>query len=320
MKFFNILKNILFGLVIIISLTSGIYAKQDVLFFTQENCPNCQKAKADIEEKGLEEIANITYIDIEDNQEAIDQLLEYARKCNITNVGVPFVVINEQCYVGYPTVVEAIEGGEVLNVNIGPEGKENTQLLLITIPALMFILVGIGYFLKSDKKKSISVIAGVMLITLLSTAKASAFCPVCTIAVGAGLGLSRYLGIDDVIMSLWIGGLISSMSLMVAGKIVKKWKINKIVADIISIALFAFLLFLTLSVLNITGNELNQIWGIDKIVVGSTLGIILFYIASQIHHYAKEKYGKVLIPFQTVVIPVSILWLASLAFYFILYI
>ncbi len=36
-------------------------------------------------------------------------------------------------------------------------------------------------------------------------------CPVCTIAVGAGIGLSRWLGVDDLISGLWIGGLIVSL-------------------------------------------------------------------------------------------------------------
>src|SRR5574344_1011486 len=35
-----------------------------------------------------------------------------------------------------------------------------------------------------------------------------AVCPVCVVAVGAGLGLSEYLGIDDSIAGVWIGGLI----------------------------------------------------------------------------------------------------------------
>ena len=30
-------------------------------------------------------------------------------------------------------------------------------------------------------------------------------CPVCVVAIGAGLGLSRWIGIDDVVSSVWIG-------------------------------------------------------------------------------------------------------------------
>jgi hypothetical protein len=36
---------------------------------------------------------------------------------------------------------------------------------------------------------------------------ASAICPLCTIAVGAGVGLSRWIGVDDAVTGLWIGGL-----------------------------------------------------------------------------------------------------------------
>jgi len=49
--------------------------------------------------------------------------------------------------------------------------------------------------------------------TVLTSAKAFAICPVCTIAIGAGLGLSRWLGVDDVISGIWIGGLLVSTSL-----------------------------------------------------------------------------------------------------------
>ena len=47
----------------------------------------------------------------------------------------------------------------------------------------------------------------------LPIAKVGAVCPVCTIAVGASLGLSRWLGVDDTISGLWIGGLIVSTTL-----------------------------------------------------------------------------------------------------------
>ncbi len=31
-------------------------------------------------------------------------------------------------------------------------------------------------------------------------------CPVCSISIGVGVGLCRYLGIDDLISGVWIGG------------------------------------------------------------------------------------------------------------------
>jgi len=43
--------------------------------------------------------------------------------------------------------------------------------------------------------------------------KAAAICPVCTVTVGAGIGLSRWLGIDDSITGLWLGAFLLSISL-----------------------------------------------------------------------------------------------------------
>ncbi len=48
-------------------------------------------------------------------------------------------------------------------------------------------------------------------------------CPVCTVTVIAGLGISRLLGIDDAVTSLWIGGFILSFSFITISWIDKKW-------------------------------------------------------------------------------------------------
>jgi len=54
-----------------------------------------------------------------------------------------------------------------------------------------------------------------------------AVCPLCTVAVGAGLGVSRVIGIDDAISGIWIGGLIISGGLWMGDFIKKKkWKIS----------------------------------------------------------------------------------------------
>ena len=43
--------------------------------------------------------------------------------------------------------------------------------------------------------------------------KAIAVCPMCTLAVGAGVGVARWLGIDNSITGLWIGGFTLSISI-----------------------------------------------------------------------------------------------------------
>jgi len=53
----------------------------------------------------------------------------------------------------------------------------------------------------------------ILLFSFLIFDQTRAFCPVCTVAVGAGVGLCRYLGIDDLISGAWIGGLLMSLTL-----------------------------------------------------------------------------------------------------------
>jgi len=51
----------------------------------------------------------------------------------------------------------------------------------------------------------------IIAVGLLFAKKALAVCPICTVAVATGIGFSRWLGIDDTITGLWIGGLTVSL-------------------------------------------------------------------------------------------------------------
>lgn len=71
--------------------------------------------------------------------------------------------------------------------------------------------------------------------TLLFALPAKAACPVCVVAVGAGLGLSEYLGIDDSIAGIWIGGLLIALTI---------WTINWFNKKAILLAIKLFAIFL----------------------------------------------------------------------------
>ena len=71
---------------------------------------------------------------------------------------------------------------------------------------------------------------------LLMALPAKAVCPVCTVAVVAGLGLSRWLGIDDSVSGLWIGAVTVSISMWTINWLhKKKWhfKGSKIVVFVV---------------------------------------------------------------------------------------
>ena len=66
-------------------------------------------------------------------------------------------------------------------------------------------------------------------------------CPVCTVAVGAGVGILRGLGVDDVITGLWFGALIVSSIMWFINWLNKKnihFLFRKILVIIIFYAIF----------------------------------------------------------------------------------
>ena len=147
----------------------------------------------------------------------------------------------------------------------------------------------------------------------LSLAKSAlAVCPICVVAVGAGLGLSRWLGVDDTISGLWIGALLVSITVWTHDWIVKKgWGFKY---GLYAIGAGYYLLTLgPLYYSEIIGHPLNKIFGIDKLVFGTALGTIIFIVAVWLHSFLKTKNnGKSYFPYQKVVIPVVILIITSL--------
>jgi hypothetical protein len=154
----------------------------------------------------------------------------------------------------------------------------------------------------------------------LSARVSYAVCPVCTIAVGAGLGLSRFLGIDDLATGVWVGGFLTSLSLMTSNWLHKKElfkKMEKIYLDFSIYILSIALIFLPLDMANITGHPNNKIIGIDKLLFGSLVGTLIFLGSIFIDKKIRKMNGKQLIDYQKVIIPVSLLAIVSLIFYFI---
>ncbi len=157
-----------------------------------------------------------------------------------------------------------------------------------------------------------------LILSLILANNAIAVCPVCTLAVGVGLGLSRWLKIDDLISGIWIGALIVSLTFW-TDDFLKKKKINFKFSHLIILVIYLLLVILPLYFSGIIGHPLNTILGIDKLIFGTFLGIILFYLANYLNNYLKSKNNnKVYFAYQKVIIPVGILLISSLIIFLIL--
>lgn len=143
-------------------------------------------------------------------------------------------------------------------------------------------------------------------------------CPVCTVTVVAGLGISRILGIDDAVTSIWIGGLILSLSFITVNWIDKRWPKVKINTWRFLFIIFMYLLVLLPLKLNgAIGIERNTFWGIDKILLGTSIGSVSFLTGIWVDKKVRKLRGKQLISFQKVVLPVLALIISSLIFYIV---
>jgi len=142
-------------------------------------------------------------------------------------------------------------------------------------------------------------------------------CPICTIAVGAGVGLCRWLGIDDLISGAWIGGLLMSLAIWTIDWLNKK-KIKFLFRKPLILIFWYAISILPLYQFGIIGHPENKFFGIDRLLFGIISGSIIFLISVFFNNLLlKKNEGKVFFPFQKVVIPVSFLLILSLIFYFI---
>lgn len=142
-------------------------------------------------------------------------------------------------------------------------------------------------------------------------------CQVCTIGVVAGLGLSRWFGVDDTIFGLWVGGLLVSVTGWTVNWLKTK-KINFKGMIIVTAIVYYASVIIPLYWKEIIGHPLNKLWGIDKFIIGIAFGSVIFAIAVLLYEVMKKKNGgHAHFPFEKVVIPISSLIILSAIFYFI---
>lgn len=143
-------------------------------------------------------------------------------------------------------------------------------------------------------------------------------CPVCTVTVIAGLGISRLLGIDDLVSAIWIGGLILSLSFVTVAWIGKKWpKLKSKYYYYPTFVLMYLFVLIPFKLDGTIGIIRNTIWGIDKIIFGIFIGSVALLTGALADKYQRKKFKKIFFPFQKVIFPILALLIASLVFFFL---
>ncbi len=141
---------------------------------------------------------------------------------------------------------------------------------------------------------------------ILILSAASAVCPVCTIAIGAGLEGMRMMGVKDVITGIWAGGLTMSLIGWTANYMYAhgvRRKIWYVINFLIYIALLASVYFIPVGKPFVKWWE-NCMWGIDQFLLGSVVGALVFLLMELWYMRIKRNHGgHAMFPFQKVVMP-----------------
>lgn len=153
-------------------------------------------------------------------------------------------------------------------------------------------------------------------IILFTVKTAYAVCPLCTFAVGAGIGLAQYIGIDDTITGFWIGGLIVSLITWTIRYLDKK-DIHFYGRKILIVTIYYCSVIVPFYKYGIIGHALNKFLNMDKVLFGIIVGSVAFFGGVISYEKLKKKNNKVCFPFQKIVMPVLPLIILSVIFYYL---
>lgn len=166
------------------------------------------------------------------------------------------------------------------------------------------------------KNKLLSIVTMCCLFVLIPVV-ASAVCPVCTVAVGAGLEGARLLGVDDVITGIWAGGLTLSLTLWTISWLKKHCVTSVLWSVIVPFVVYYGLLAMVYLLPDVTFGA-NTLWGIDKFLMGIIVGTLCFWGGARWYITIKRNNGgHAMFAFQKVVMPISLLLIATVVFWFL---
>ena len=136
-------------------------------------------------------------------------------------------------------------------------------------------------------------------------------CPVCVVTVGGGLLIAKKLGIDDLLISIWLSALNTVIAFWLVTKIKKRpWNNGYLWT-----AGFFLLTVVYLTITKQIGHINNTFLRIDKVLFGLVVGLVISIGAILFDEFLRVKNnGKVLFSYQKIIIPVVLLTITTIIF------
>jgi len=152
----------------------------------------------------------------------------------------------------------------------------------------------------------------------LLASQASAHCPVCVVATGSAVVAARIYGVDDLIVGTFAGGFLVSTAYWVNNVLLKRnrkkayfpWQLEVLILGtfLSSLLTFQFAGFL--------GDWVYQIYGVDKLVIGTAVGSFMVVAAFAVHaRLRKLNRNRNYVPFQAILLALAFMAVAAVGFY-----
>jgi hypothetical protein len=173
---------------------------------------------------------------------------------------------------------------------------------------------------KKNMKKLLSLSAVCALVSALCFGAAHAVCPVCTVAIGAGLTFLEIWGVDLLLAGIWAGAMTLVMVFWTARWMSRRSVKNGLWYLLDFVIWYGFLACVYFLPNFKFGGIGNTLWGVDKLLLGVAVGTIVLYAAEKWNaKLLRGNGGKSLFPFQKLLIPFGALALATAALAMLLY-
>ena len=168
------------------------------------------------------------------------------------------------------------------------------------------------------KNKQFFVISFIGLVVIIFPLIVFAVCPVCTVAIAGGVGLARWLKVDDVVSGAWVGALLIAFSFWFGDWLAKRKGKDFVLSTILSAVMLYIFTAAPLWWKDIIGHPFNTMWGIDKIILGIGFGTVIMLFSIWLDHFIKKsRNGQVLFYYQKVAIPIALLLIFSFGYWYL---
>ncbi len=157
-------------------------------------------------------------------------------------------------------------------------------------------------------KKLIGFLAAMLPMSVM----ANPACPICTVAIGAALPITRRMGVPDAVVGVWVGAFLAIMGYWIIKFMDGRgWRFAGRNALVLALSVatigFAYVGTVTYSPCLYFG-----VIRIDPLLLGTLIGAALFIVTEKLYDWMKEKNGgHAHFPFEKVVLPVIALAIAS---------